>query len=74
MELGDKLLTTLVSVISAIIVVAIIALLVSRQSQTAQVLQAGGNAFSGILNSAFGAANVSGVGIHFTTPGLTIGF
>jgi len=64
MNIGDKLLSTLISVITAIIAVAIIALLVSKQSATAQVLGAGGNAFSSILKSAFGPGPTGA--IHFT--------
>lgn len=44
--------TAIVSILMAVIGVAIIALLVSQQAQTANVLQAGGNAFSGVLSTA----------------------
>lgn len=44
--------TALVSVLMAVIGVAIIAVLVSSNAQTAAVLNAGGNAFSGVLGTA----------------------
>lgn len=44
--------TALVSILMAIIGVAIIALLLSPNAQTANVLSAGGSAFSGVLNTA----------------------
>ena len=43
---------TIVTILTAVIGVAIIATLVSKKSNTAGVLTAGGNAFSNILNSA----------------------
>jgi membrane protein implicated in regulation of membrane protease activity len=42
----------IVTVLTAIIGVAILATLVSKQANTAGVLQAGGSAFSGILGTA----------------------
>jgi len=48
----DQLVTSIVTVLTAIIGVAIIALLVSKQSQTSQVLSAGGGAFSSVLGTA----------------------
>lgn len=42
----------LVTILTAVIGVAIVATLVSKKSNTAGVLSAGGNAFSSILNSA----------------------
>jgi PRD1 phage membrane DNA delivery len=50
--MGDKVITSIVVVLTAIIGVAIIAVLVSRQADTANVLQAGGSAFSNILKAA----------------------
>jgi hypothetical protein len=44
--------TGIVSVLMAIIGVAIISVLVSQQAQTANVLGAGGTAFSNVLKSA----------------------
>ena len=68
--MSDHLVTSVVTVLTAIIGVAIIAVLVSSKSQTASVLQAGGGAFSGILNSALspvtGSGSVLGNGLSFT--------
>jgi len=50
--MGDKAITGTVAIVTAIIGVAIIAVLVSGQSQTANVLKAGGGAFSDILKTA----------------------
>jgi len=50
--MGDQLITSVVTVLTAIIGVAIIAVLVSRQANTAGVLQAGGSAFSSALATA----------------------
>jgi len=52
--LTDSLISSVVAILTAIIGVAIIAALVSQKAQTAQVITAGGNAFSGILSSALG--------------------
>lgn len=54
----DKGITAFVAILTAIVGVAIVAVLVSSKSQTAQVLQAGGNTFAGILGAA--VAPVSG--------------
>lgn len=55
--------TAIVSILMAIIGVAILALLLSPQAQTTSVLQAGGQAFSGVLNTALspvtGSTNLS---------------
>jgi hypothetical protein len=48
----ENAVTAIVTVLTAIIGVAIIAVLVSKNSGTAQVLQAGGSAFSSILKTA----------------------
>lgn len=53
----------LTSIIMAVIGVAIIAVLVSQRSQTAQVLTAGGSAFSGVLGAALSPVTGSGSGI-----------
>lgn len=50
--MSDNLITSVVTVLTAIIGVAIIAILVSKQANTAGVIGAGGNAFSGILGTA----------------------
>jgi PRD1 phage membrane DNA delivery len=60
--------SAIVSILLAIIGVAIIAVLVSKQAQTAQVLSAGGQAFSGVLGAAL--SPVTGSGIGSTLGGL----
>jgi len=71
----DHLVTSVITVLTAIIGVAIIAVLVSRNANTAGVLQAGGKAFSGVLGTALspvtGGSGILGPG--FTGPGITIG-
>jgi uncharacterized membrane protein YbjE (DUF340 family) len=49
---GENIVTSVVTVLTAIIGVAIIAVLVSKNANTAGVLQAGGGAFSGALGTA----------------------
>ena len=58
--MGDKVITSIVSILVAIIGVAIVAVLVSRQAQTSSVIGAGGKAFSQILGAA--VSPVSGGG------------
>jgi hypothetical protein len=68
----DNLLTSVVTVLTAIIAVAILAVLVSGKSHTADVLRAGGSAFSGILGSALSPVtgqNFTGGGVQFTFGG-----
>jgi hypothetical protein len=60
--MGDKVMTSVVTVIVAIIGVAIVAVLVSGQSQTAKVFQAAGSALSGILKTAVSPITSTGVG------------
>lgn len=48
----DDIGKAIVGILTAVIGVAIIATLVSKKSNTAGVLTAGGNAFSGILGAA----------------------
>lgn len=50
--MGEQLVTSVVTVLTAIVGVAIIAVLVSRNANTAGVIGAGGNAFSGALGVA----------------------
>ena len=57
----DQFLTSVVTVLTAIIGVAILAVLVSPSSQTANVLKAGGNAFSGILGAALSPTTGTGL-------------
>jgi hypothetical protein len=66
--MGDKLITSTVAVLVAIVGVAIIAVLVSKQADTANVVKAGGSAFSGILKAA--VSPVSGQGFQFSSGGF----
>lgn len=50
--MSESLVTSIVTVLMAIIGVAIIAVLVSRNANTTGVINAGSNAFSGILGTA----------------------
>jgi hypothetical protein len=50
--MSDQLLTSVVTVLLAITGVAILAVLVSRNANTAGVIQAGGAAYSGALGTA----------------------
>jgi membrane DNA delivery protein len=59
--MSDSLVTSIVTVLTAIIGVAIIAVLVSRQAQTANVLNAGGTAFSRVLGTALSPVTGGGV-------------
>jgi hypothetical protein len=75
----DQLITSVVTVLAAIMGVAIIAVIISQKSNTAGVLQAGGNAFSQILTAAlgqgsgslgnFGISNFAGGGATSTSNG-----
>lgn len=56
----NEFITPLVTVLMGIIGVAIIATLVSKNSDTAKVVNAGGNAFSGALNAAL--MPITGIG------------
>jgi hypothetical protein len=48
----DKAITGFVTILTAVIGVAILAVLVSKKADTANVLNAGGNAFASILKTA----------------------
>jgi PRD1 phage membrane DNA delivery len=50
--MADNLISSIVTVLTAIIGIAIIAVLVSNRAQTAQVVGAGGNAFSQAIEAA----------------------
>jgi membrane DNA delivery protein len=69
--MGDKALTGFIAILTAVIGVAIIAVLVSKQSNTAGVLTAGGSAFSSILKTA--VSPVSG-GLFGSSTGNTLSF
>lgn len=60
--MGDKVITGFVSVLLAIVGVATLAVIVSKQSDTASVLKAGGGAFSSILGAALGSGASSSAG------------
>ena len=57
----NKIGEQITAVLTAVIGVAILAVIVSKNAQTAGVLQAGGSAFAAILNAA--EAPVSGGGV-----------
>lgn len=50
----DQLVTALVSILTAVVGVAMLSVIVSKNSQTPEVLTAGGNAFGNILGIAVG--------------------
>lgn len=65
----EKAITTVVMILTAIIGVAIVATLVSKQSNTANVLTAGGSAFSNALKTALSPVTGTG-GFSFQTAPL----
>ncbi len=65
--MGDQLISSVVTVATAIVGLAIIATLVSRKADTANVITAGGNAFSGSLLAA--TAPVTGFNVAGTYAG-----
>lgn len=73
--MSDHLVTSVITVLTAIIGVAIIAVLVSRNANTAGVLQAGAGAFSQSLGTALSPVTGSafGGGFGFTGGGVNIG-
>lgn len=66
--MGDSLITSVVTVLTAIVGVAIIATLVSKNANTAGVVTAGGQAFSGALSTALSPV-VGGSGFGSFTGG-----
>jgi PRD1 phage membrane DNA delivery len=62
--MSSEVIQGIVTVLTAIVVVAIIAVLVSKNANTAGVLQAGGQAFSTSLGAA--VAPVTGGSLGFT--------
>ena len=75
--MSESLVTSVVTVLTAIIGVAIIAVLVSRNANTAGVIQAGGGAFSQSLATALspvtgggGFGSFSGFGAPLNTQGF----
>ena len=67
--MSDQLISSVVTVLTAIIGVAIIAVLVSKQANTANVIQAGGSAFSGALGTALSPVTGSSSFGSFTGGG-----
>jgi len=61
--MGDQLITSVVTVLTAIVGVAIIATLVSKNANTSQVLQSGGQAFSQSLATALSPVTGGGGGL-----------
>jgi len=71
--MSDQLITSVVTVLTAIIGVAIIATLVSKNANTSQVLQAGGQAFSSALGTALSpvtGSSFTGGGASLSLPSL----
>ena len=60
----SELISGLVTVLTAIVGVAILAVIVSKQANTAGVLQAGGSSFAAALGAA--VSPVTGGGLGFT--------
>lgn len=60
--MGEKAITATVGVIIAVIGVAIVAVIVSKQSDTANVLGAGGNALASVLKAAVSPVTGGGSG------------
>jgi hypothetical protein len=73
LNMGDKLITAVVSVLVAMVGVAIIAVLVSKNAQTPAVLQASGSAFSGILKAAVSPVSGSGFASYANPLGGSLG-
>jgi hypothetical protein len=67
--MSDQLITSVVTVLTGIIGVAIIATLVSKNANTAGVLQAGGQAFSQSLGTALSPVTGGGGFGSFTGGG-----
>jgi PRD1 phage membrane DNA delivery len=65
--MSDQFLSAMVTVGTAIIGVAILAVLVSQNSQTASVLQAAGNAFSGSLGAALSPVTGGSTNLYGST-------
>lgn len=70
--MGSEVISGLVTVATAIIGVAVIAVLVSRQANTANVLQAGGQSFATALSAATAPVTGGGTGNLGFTGGSSI--
>jgi hypothetical protein len=68
----SEVISGIVTVLTAIVGVAIIAVIVSKQANTSQVLQAGGQAFSSALQAATGPVT-GGTGNLGFTGGSSLG-
>jgi PRD1 phage membrane DNA delivery len=71
--MSDQLITSVTTVLTAIIGVAIIATLVSKNANTSQVLQSGGQAFSQSLGTALSpvtGSSFTGGGASLSMPSL----
>jgi hypothetical protein len=75
--MSNDLITSIVTVLMGLIGVAIIATLVSKNANTAQVIQSGGSAFSGSLATALspvtgssGLGSFTGLGAGIPTSNL----
>lgn len=67
--MSDNIVAGTVALLTAIIGVAIVAALISKNSQTAQVLQSGGQAFSGIISAALSPiTGGSGINTSLSNP------
>ena len=67
--MSNELITSVTTVLTAIIGVAIISVLVSKNANTAGVIQAGGQSFSGALGTALSPVTGSGGLGSFTGGG-----
>jgi hypothetical protein len=71
--MSDQLITSVVTVLTGIIGVAIIATLVSKNANTSNVIQSGGQAFSQSLSTALSPVTGSGGLGSFTGGGAGLG-
>jgi hypothetical protein len=60
--MGEKAIGALVGIVAGVIGITILAVIVSNQSNTSNVLTAGGNAFSSILKAAVSPISGGGLG------------
>lgn len=67
--MDNQMITAVVSILTAVVGVAILATIVSKNSNTAGVISAGGSAFSGILGTAL--SPVTGNGGFSALPSLS---
>lgn len=70
--MSDSIITSVVTVLTAIVGVAIIATLVSKNANTAGVIQAGGSAFSQSLGTALAPVTGGGGFGSFTGGGAPL--